>query len=84
MGRKAKGSEDPALVYAKTLPYLNDLKFLETKTGRRTAVLVPLDGFRRLVRDYWAMASTLKAKGEDMVDCEDALTELRKDGIVPS
>jgi hypothetical protein len=35
------------------------------------------------MRDYRALAAALKAKDEDMVDWEDALAELRADGILP-
>jgi hypothetical protein len=76
-------SPDPVLNYAANFPYLADIELVTDTLGKPKAVLLPLDSFGQLMRDYWALAAALKAKDEDMVDWEDALAELRADGILP-
>jgi hypothetical protein len=70
-----------AIQYAKKLAYLRGLKFLEDGSGKRIGVLLTLEAFRRLMLDHWAMSSALTVKDSDLVDWDEAIAEMREDGI---
>jgi hypothetical protein len=59
------------------------MEFVADSSGQLTAVLVPFEGFRRLMLDYRSIATAFKTKDEDFIDWEDALAELRADGTLP-
>jgi len=80
---RVKAEHDSALDYALGFPYLSDLKFLEDASGERSAVVIPLEGFRRLMRDYWALTTVVNSKEEDFIDFEEFVSELRADGLLP-
>jgi hypothetical protein len=73
-----------ALEYAKRFPYLGDMRFVADASGKRVAVLISGEGFSRLMRDYWAIASAWNAKDDEFIDWEEAKEELRADGRLPA
>ena len=77
-------ADEEALAYSGNFPYLRKLQFLEDEDGRRRGVLIPMDAFRRLMLDYRSIATVLNLKEQDFLDWDEALAELRADGIVPS
>jgi hypothetical protein len=51
--------------------------------GECELVVLNIDSFKRLMRDYWAISTAFKAKDEELIPWEEALAELRADGIIP-
>ncbi len=80
---KATTPDDPALEFAKNFPYLGGLSCVADTFGELTAVLIPMTAFRRLMLDYQSIATALNTTDADLVDWDQALNELRADGILP-
>ncbi len=80
---KNKAEKDPALEYARIFPYLAGMKFLADSSGDRTAVVIPMEGFRRLMSDYQSIAIAFNAREEDFMSEEEFLAALKEDGLLP-
>ena len=57
---------------------------MSDETGRRTAVLLPLEEYERLIEDLQDLASIAERREEPAVSHEDLVAELKRDGLLPS
>jgi hypothetical protein len=59
-------------------------QYVSDETGRRTAVLLPLEEYERLIEDLQDLASIAERREEPTVSHEDLVAELKRDGLLPS
>ena len=72
------------LEYAQQLPFLADMKFVADAHGRKSAVVIPIEAFLVLIRNYWALETVVSSKDEDFIDFEEFVAQLRADGLLPA
>lgn len=56
-------------------------QFVTDDTGKRTAVLLPIDEYERLMEDLQDLAAIAERREEPTVAHEDFLEELKRDGL---
>ncbi|MDZ4742135.1 MAG: hypothetical protein SGI98_01795 [Verrucomicrobiota bacterium] len=59
-------------------------QFLTDNTGNRTAVLLPIDEYERLIEDLQDLAAIAERRDEPTISHEELLQELKKDGLIPA
>ena len=59
-------------------------QYVSDETGRRTAVLLPLEEYERLLEDLQDLASIAERREEPTVSHEDLVAELKRDGLLPT
>ena len=56
--------------------------FVTDETGKRTAVLLPIENYEALLEDLSDLAAIADRRGEPTVSHADFLAELRADGLL--
>ncbi|HEY5893626.1 MAG TPA: hypothetical protein VIT91_10385 [Chthoniobacterales bacterium] len=59
-------------------------QYLTDEAGRKTAVLLPIDEYERLLEDLEDLAAIAERRNEPTVSHEDLLAELKRDGLLPA
>lgn len=59
-------------------------QFVTDDTGKRTAVLLPIDEYERLMEDLQDLAAIAERRQEPTVSHEELLDELKRDGLLPT
>jgi PHD/YefM family antitoxin component YafN of YafNO toxin-antitoxin module len=59
-------------------------QYLSDVDGRRTAVLLPIEDYERLMEDLEDLAAIAERREEPTVRHEDLIEELKRDGLLPS
>jgi len=59
-------------------------QFLTDDTGRKTAVLVPIDEYEQLLEDLEDLAAIAERRNEETIPHEQVVAELIKDGLLPN
>ena len=60
------------------------LQYLTDKTGKKTAVLLPIEEYERLLEDLEDWAAIAERREEPTVSHEEMLRELKRDGLLPA
>ena len=60
------------------------LKYVTNKSGRKTAVMLSLPDYERLMEDMEDLAAIADRRKEPTISHEKFLRELKRDGILPS
>ena len=59
-------------------------QYLTDETGKKTAVLLPIEVYERLLEDLEDLAAIAERREEPTVSHEEMLTELKRDGLLPA
>ena len=59
-------------------------QFVTDGTGRRTAVLLPIEEYQRLMEDLEDLAAMAERREEPTITHEQLLRELKEDGLLSS
>jgi hypothetical protein len=59
-------------------------QFLTDDTGNRTAVLLPIGEYERLMEDLQDLAAIAERRDEPTISHEEILRELKEDGLIPA
>lgn len=59
-------------------------QYVSDETGRRTAVLLPIEDYERLMEDLEHLAAIAERRDEPTVSHEDLVAELKRDGLLPT
>ena len=59
-------------------------QYLSDASGRRTAVLLPIADYERLLEDLQDLAAIAERREEPTVSHEDLIAELKRDGLLPA
>jgi hypothetical protein len=59
-------------------------QYVSDETGRRTAVLLPIEDYERLLEDLQDLAAIAERRDEPTVSHEDLIAELKRDGLLPA
>ena len=70
------GEETLASVMSATLQYLTD------DHGERTAVVLPISNYEKLLEDLEDLAVVAERRGEPTIPHEEFVSELKRDGIL--
>ena len=57
-------------------------QFLTDEAGRRTAVLLPIEDYERLIEDLQDLAAIAERREEPTVSHDEFLRELKEDGLL--
>ena len=59
-------------------------QYVSDETGRRTAVLLPIEDYERLLEDLEDLAAIAERRDEPTISHEDLIAELKRDGLLPA
>ena len=59
-------------------------QYVSDEAGRRTAVLLPIEEYERLLEDLQDLAAIAERRDEPTVSHEDLVAELKRDGLLPA
>ncbi len=59
-------------------------QYLTDETGKKTAVLLPIEEYERLLEDLEDLAAIAERREEPTVSHEEMLRELKQDGLLPA
>jgi len=59
-------------------------QYVSDETGRRTAVLLPIEDYERLLEDLKDLAAIAERRGEPTISHEELIAELKRDGLLPA
>jgi hypothetical protein len=62
----------------------NEVQYLTDQSGKKTAVVLPLDDYEELIEDLEDLAVIAERRDEPTVSHEEFLNKLRADGLLPS
>ena len=72
------------MAFSERMGYLaRPLKYIVDERGRRTAVVLPLPQFNRLIRDMRLLAAVADVADEESLSVTEFQSLLRQDGILP-
>ncbi|HRY48858.1 MAG TPA: hypothetical protein P5186_12485 [Candidatus Paceibacterota bacterium] len=57
-------------------------QYLTDEVGRRTAVLLPIEDYERLLEDIEDLAAIAERRGEPTISHEELVSELKRDGLL--
>jgi len=57
-------------------------QYITDNTGRKTAVILPLDAYTELLEDLSDLAAVAERRTEETVSHKDLLAELKADGLL--
>jgi len=61
---------------------MSDNRYITNEKGEKTAVVVPIDRYERLVEDLEDLAAVAERKDEPSISHQELIDELKKDGII--
>ena len=59
-------------------------QYVSDENGRRTAVLLPIEDYERLIEDLQDLAAIAERRDEPTVSHADLVAELKRDGLLPA
>ena len=59
-------------------------QYLTDEAGKKTAVLLPIEEYERLLEDLEDLAAIAERREEPTVSHEEMLKELKRDGLLPA
>ena len=59
-------------------------QYVTDDTGRKTAVLLPIEEYQRLLEDLEDLAAIAERRNEPTVSHEELVAELKRDGLLPA
>lgn len=59
-------------------------QYLTDEAGRRTAVLLPIKDYERLLEDIEDLAAIAERRDEPVISHEELISELKRDGLLPT
>ena len=59
-------------------------QYLTDEAGRRTAVLLPIKDYERLLQDIEDLAAIAERRDEPVISHEELISELKRDGLLPT
>ncbi len=59
-------------------------QFLTDKTGKKTAVLLPIEDYEELLEDLKDLAAIAERREDPTISHQDLIEDLKKDGLLPS
>ena len=59
-------------------------QYVSDETGRRTAVLLPIEDYERILEDLEDLAAIAERRDEPTVPHEELIAELKRDGLLPA
>lgn len=59
-------------------------QFLTDDAGRKTAVLLPIDQYEKLLEDLEDLAAIAERRNEPTISHEEFTQELKRDGVLPA
>lgn len=59
-------------------------QYVTDDVGRKTAVLLPIEDYQRLLEDLEDLAAIAERRNEPTVSHEDLIEELKRDGLLPA
>ena len=59
-------------------------QYVSDETGRRTAVLLPIEEYERLLEDLEDLAAIAERRDEPTVSHEELVAGLKRDGLLPA
>jgi hypothetical protein len=59
-------------------------QYVSDEAGRRTAVLLPIEDYERLLEDLQDLAAIAERRDEPTVSHDDLVAELKRDGLLPA
>ena len=62
----------------------SSVQYVTDKTGKKTAVLLPIEEYERLLEDLEDLAAIAERRKEPTITHDELLRELKKDGILPA
>jgi hypothetical protein len=58
--------------------------YVADEVGKRTAVLLPIEDYERLLEDLQDLAAIAERRDEETVSHQDLIAELKRDGLLPA
>lgn len=62
----------------------SNAQYLTDEKGRKTAVLLPIEEYERLLEDLEDMAAIAERRDEPTLSHEELIRDLRRDGLLPA
>jgi hypothetical protein len=59
-------------------------QFLTDEAGRKTAVLLPIEDYERLLEDLEDLAAIAERRNEPTISHQDLVSKLKRDGLLPA
>jgi hypothetical protein len=59
-------------------------QYLTDDAGRKTAVLLPIDQYEKLLEDLEDLAAIAERRNEPTISHEEFTQELKRDGVLPA
>ena len=59
-------------------------QYVSDESGRRTAVLLPIEDYERLLEDLEDLAAIAERRDEPTVSHEELVSGLKRDGLLPA
>lgn len=59
-------------------------QYVTDDTGRKTAVLLPIEQYERLLEDLEDLAAIAERRNEPTISHEELIEELKRDGLLPA
>ena len=59
-------------------------QYVSDESGRRTAILLPIEDYERLLEDLEDLAAISERRDEPKVSNEDLVAGLKRDGLLPA
>jgi len=59
-------------------------QYLTDESGKRTAVLLPIEEYEQLLEDLQDLAAIAERREEPTISHAEMLSELRRDGLLPA
>lgn len=63
---------------------LMSTQYVTDDTGRKTAVLLPIERYERLLEDLEDLAAIAERRDEPTISHEELVEELKRDGLLPA
>jgi len=59
-------------------------QYVTDDTGRKTAVLLPIEQYEKLMEDLQDLAAIAERRNEPTISHQELIEELKRDGLLPS
>jgi hypothetical protein len=59
-------------------------QYVTDDTGKKTAVLLPIEQYERLLEDLEDLAAVAERRNEPTISHDDLVAELKRDGLLPA
>lgn len=59
-------------------------QYVTNDTGKKTAVLLPIEQYERLLEDLEDLAAVAERRNEPTISHEDLVAELKRNGLLPA